>query len=172
MSYYRQMYYSQPSGTTEQPNSEAITTGVSETKGEEFSKRTSVSVTVSAGIELKAFSASVETSVTHELGYTSRTDVTQFQERTQNWGMTTPPRSTTVLWSPRHEIRPIRANGDIVGGQSGLVFDVEERVLTEYPGGQGAKVFVDGVETTVEDLKAAQFQTTIDTAVGPEGQEA
>ncbi|MEU1673935.1 hypothetical protein ABZ752_18180 [Streptomyces roseifaciens] len=60
----------------------------------------------------------------------------------------------------------------LVGGQRGLTFDVDERVLTEYPGSQGAKVFVDGVETTAEDLKAAQFETTTDTAVGSEDQKA
>ncbi|QIY58343.1 Vps62-related protein [Streptomyces sp. RPA4-5] len=155
VNYCRQMFYNNSQGTTQQDNSRAVTTGVSKTKGEEFSERTSISVTASAGIGIKAFSASAETSVTVEMGYTSRSEVTTFKEEQHTWAMSTPPRSSTALWSPRHEIMAIRKNGDVVG-QGGLPFDLNEHVLTEFPGASGATVLIDGVKKE-QDPKARPF---------------
>ncbi|MER5490759.1 Vps62-related protein [Streptomyces sp. NPDC002490] len=132
-SFYCQMHYDNSQGDSEQAPSDSVTTGISTERSEEFSTRTSVTVTASAGIELKGLTASVETSVTTELGYSSRYGVTQFTERTQTWPMTTPPRHSAALWSPRHEIRAVRKDGTVVGGQGGLVFDVDSRVYTQHP---------------------------------------
>ncbi|MDT0447779.1 Vps62-related protein [Streptomyces hesseae] len=159
VNYYRQMFYDNSGGSVDQPNSQSITTGVSTTESEEFSKRTSVTVSASVGVEIKAFTASVETSVTTELGYTSRYDVTVLKQKTDTWSMVTPARHSTALWSPRHEIVPIRKNGDVVGGQGGLKFDTDVRVFTQFPpapGASSARVLVNGVEEQ-EDPKVQPF---------------
>lgn len=157
VNYTLKMFRNNQHGTTEQPDSQAIKTGVTTEESNEYSKRTSVSVTASAGINVKAFSASVQTSVTTELGYSTRYGVTQLNETTTTWSMVTPPRSSGALWSATHEIIAIRKDGDTVGGQGGLKFDVDSRVSGEYPGGAGLKTFVDDTETTADDLKAQPF---------------
>ncbi|MCX5151830.1 hypothetical protein OHB36_34645 [Streptomyces sp. NBC_00320] len=133
LNFYCQLHYDNSHGSVEEPVKEAVTTGVSEEKSEEFSERTGVTVTASAGIEIKGFSAGMEVSVSHELGYSSRYGVTTFEERTLEWPMTVPARTSAALWSPRHEIIALREDGDPVGGQAGLVFDVESRIKTEFP---------------------------------------
>ncbi|MEU4955713.1 Vps62-related protein [Streptomyces lavendulae] len=133
VNFYCQMHYDNSQGNSEQEPTDSVTTGVSKEKSEEFSKRTSVTVTASAGIEIKAFSASLDVSVTTELGYSSRYGVTQFEERTQTWPLKVPPRHSAALWSPRHEIIALRNDGDPVGGQGGLSFDVDSRIYTQHP---------------------------------------
>ncbi|MGW7003654.1 Vps62-related protein [Streptomyces sp. NPDC054933] len=133
VNFYCQMHYNNMQGASEQEPTDSVTTGVSKEKSEEFSERTSVTVTASAGIELKAFKSSLEVSVTHELGYSSRYGVTQFEERTQTWPLKVPPRHSAALWSPRHEIVPLRADGDPIGGRGGLSFDVDSRIYTQFP---------------------------------------
>jgi hypothetical protein len=132
-SYYWQMHYDNTAGSAEQPVSQNVTTGISREKSEEFSKKTGVTVEASAGISFKGLGASVSTSTTTELGYSRRYGETQFSETTQVWPMVTPPRKACALWSPRHEIRSVRKDGTIVGGGSGLVFEVDSRINTEFP---------------------------------------
>jgi hypothetical protein len=129
------MHYDNSQGSSEQNPTDEVTTGVSTEKSKESSKRTSITVIASAGIESKGFSASLEVSVAHEFGYSSRYGVTQFEERRQSWPLTVPPRHSAALWSPRHEIIAIRQDGtgDPVGGQAGLTFDVDSRVYTQFP---------------------------------------
>ncbi|MEW2530329.1 Vps62-related protein [Streptomyces sp. NPDC047071] len=157
VSYFRQMFRNNANGTSPQEDTQSITTGVSKEKSEEFSSRTSVSVTASTGIQLKAFSASVETNVTVETGYSSRYGVTVFQEESRSWGMVTPPHSSCALWSPRHEIRAIRKNGEVIGGQGGLKFDENLRISGEYPGTGQARVLLDGTDVTEAEQKALPF---------------
>ncbi|MEU5127013.1 Vps62-related protein [Streptomyces mobaraensis] len=137
VSYYPQKHFDNSQGSVEESAPRTVTTGVSRTDSEEFSKRTGITVTASAGIELKGFSASVETSVSTELGYTSRHDITQFREVTDTWPLTIPPRKSAAIWSPRHEIIALRKNGDAVGGLGGLAFDIDSRIKTEYPAPAG-----------------------------------
>ncbi|MGY0061164.1 Vps62-related protein [Streptomyces sp. LZ34] len=157
VNYTLKMFRDNRHGTTEQPDSQSIKTGVATEESKEFSKRTSVSVTASAGINIKAFSTSVTTSVSTELGYSTRYGVTQLNETTTTWSMVTPPRSSGALWAATHEIIAIRKDGDTVGGQGGLKFDVDARVSGEHPGGAGLKTFVDDSETTADGLKAQPF---------------
>lgn len=161
VNYYCQMHYDNSQGSSEQNPEDQITTGVSTEASEEYSKRTSISVTASAGINIKAFSASVETSVTTELGYSSRYSVTQFNQRTQVWTLTTPPRHSAALWSPRHEIRAIRKNGDVIGGQGGLVVDVDSRIYTQYPAPTADQAPPDATTETLADKPFGDPQSNI-----------
>ncbi|MEV8530210.1 hypothetical protein AB0451_40155 [Streptomyces sp. NPDC052000] len=133
VNFYPHKHFDNSQGSVEESAPQEVTTGVSTTKGEEFSRRTNITVTASAGIELKGLSAWVQTSVSTELGYSSRYENTQFQELKDTWPLTVPARKSAAMWSPRHEIIALRANGESVGGQGGLVFDVNSRIKTEYP---------------------------------------
>ncbi|MFJ7416507.1 Vps62-related protein [Streptomyces sp. NPDC098077] len=133
LSFHPHKHFDNSQGSTEESAPQTVTTGVSKTKSDEFSERTSITVTAHAGIELKGFSAGIETSVATELGYTSRREVSQFEEVTDTWPLTIPAGKSAAIWSPRHELVAVRSNGDAVGGQGGLVFDVNSRIKTEYP---------------------------------------
>ncbi|MFD0168365.1 hypothetical protein ACFVJH_30125 [Streptomyces decoyicus] len=157
VNYTLKMFRNNQHGTTEQPDSQSVKTGVVSEESTEFTKRTNITVSASAGIAIEAFSASVQTSVSTELGYSTRYGVTQLNETTTTWSMVTPPRSSGALWAATHEIIAFRKDGDTVGGQGGLKYDVDARVSGEYPGGAGLKTFVDDTETTADDLKTQPF---------------
>ncbi len=144
VNYTLQIFRNNEAGTVPQPSNRRVTTGVSKERSEEYSRKTSVTVSASAGISIKAFSASIDTSVTTELGYSSRYGVTQFTEDSKDHGLITPPRSSGALWSATHEVIAIRKDGDAVGGQGGLRFDVDSYVTGEFPGSAGVRATVDG----------------------------
>ncbi|MGW1072323.1 Vps62-related protein [Streptomyces sp. NPDC002537] len=131
-SYFAQMHNDNSNGGQPQEPTQSVTTGVTESKSKEFSSKTGVTVTAKVGIEVKGLSAGVETSVTRELGYSTRTEVSVMQQQNFTWTLRTAPRTSAVAWSPRHEIRAVRRDGDVVG-QAALVFDVESRTYTQYP---------------------------------------
>lgn len=153
-SFYAHMHNHNTTSEVQNPT-QAVMTGVSTTKSEEFSKKTSVTVTAKAGIEIKGLSAGIETSVAQELGYSTRTEVSYFQENTFTWTLNTAPRTAAIAWSPRHDIRAVRADGDPVG-QAALVFDIESRTYTQYPpagdGVQQGGILVNGTADTDGDL--------------------
>ncbi|MGO4456412.1 hypothetical protein AB4039_03625 [Streptomyces sp. M-16] len=148
MNFYPHKHFDNSQGSVEESAPQTVITGVTTTKSEEFSKRTTISVTAKAGIEVKGFSAGIETSVSTELGYSSRNEVTQFQELQDVWPLTIPAGKSAAMWSPRHEIVARRKNGDAVGGQGGLVFDVNSRIKTEFPppAGQESRSLSEAVE--------------------------
>lgn len=144
VSYYWQQHLDNSQGASEQNPKQRVTTGVSKESSEEFTKRTSVTVTHGAGIMVQGISASQETSISMELGYSRRTGVTQFEEREEEWTMNTPARLTAVMWSLRHEIIAKRWDGDVVGGVGGLAFDLDSRVYTQFPAPVPAEAHTDG----------------------------
>ncbi|MGW5820555.1 Vps62-related protein [Streptomyces noursei] len=142
-SYFAQMHNDNSMGGQVQEPTQSVTTGVTESKSEEFSSKTGVTVTAKAGIEIKALSAGVETSVTREIGYSTRTEVSVMEEQSFTWTLRTLPKTSAVAWSPRHDIRAVRADGDPVA-QAALVFDVESRTYTQYPPANDAETGQDG----------------------------
>ncbi|WP_078962104.1 Vps62-related protein [Streptomyces hygroscopicus] len=153
-SFYAQMHNHNQTSETQNPSQEVVT-GVSNSNSQEFSRKTSITVTAKAGIEIKGLSAGIETSVAQELGYSTRTEVTYFQENRHTWTLNTAPGTAAVAWSPRHDIRAVRADGDPVG-QASLIFDIESRTYTQCPPaghgvGQGG-ILVNGTADTSGDL--------------------
>ncbi|WKK27178.1 Vps62-related protein [Streptomyces olivoreticuli] len=147
-------------GSETPPDSQAVTTGVTTENSQEYSRRTSVTVSASAGISFKGLSAGVETSATTELGYSTRYSVAQLVSETKTWSLLTPPRKSGALWAARHEIITLRKDGTDVGGRGGLKFDVDSRVTGEYPPAREAesavRVLVDGIEVA-DDPKDQPF---------------
>lgn len=147
VNYSLQIFRNNEAGTTPAESSVAVTTGVTKEKSEEFSKKTSVTVSASVGVEAKGFSASVSTSVSTELGYSTRTGVSLLNSVTKTHGLTTPPRSSGALWSATHEIVAVRKGGAAIGGQGGLKFDIDHYVTGEYPSSAGVAANVEGIDT-------------------------
>ncbi|MFC5724559.1 Vps62-related protein [Streptomyces gamaensis] len=142
-------------GSEPQPDSEAVTTGVSRTQGESFSRTTGITVGVTVGVEASAklfgsgTTTTVQTSVstTLEVGYERRYDITTMEERTVTRTLVTPPRSSGALWMERHELLPIRANGDLLSPTAKLPFRTVYYHTGQYPPASET-----GVEVRYEEL--------------------
>ncbi|GAA1285107.1 Vps62-related protein [Saccharothrix xinjiangensis] len=115
-------------------DSRAITTGVSGTDEEAFTKKTGVTVSASAGIEVKGLGLGASVSTTVELGYERRRSVTVLRSETKTHSLVTPPHTSGALWSETHEIRSFRADGSQVG-ETSLIFETSNYVNQQYPAG-------------------------------------
>ncbi|ANW18409.1 Vps62-related protein [Streptomyces clavuligerus] len=153
VSYYCQMHYDNTTGPVQQTNEQTVTTGVSKTKSEEFSTRTSIGISRTAGISMQGMEASQTLNFSIEFGYSVRYDNTQFEENSNKWSLSVPPKTAASLWSPRHEIIALRDDGTAVGGQGGISFDVESRVYVQYtPPGSAAAAPPSGEATQQSDI--------------------
>ncbi|WP_197048930.1 hypothetical protein [Streptosporangium roseum] len=138
-------YRDNRAGTVLQRESQRVTTGVTESAGDSFSKTTGITVGASIGVEVSAspFCMGVSTSVSAsfststEVGYERRRDVSTMVEDSKERGLDIPPRSTGCLWMEQHELEPIRADGSLLSNQASLDFRTDYYVTGEYPGGSG-----------------------------------
>ncbi|MEV7356414.1 hypothetical protein [Kitasatospora sp. NPDC091276] len=136
-------------GTVAQPESQTITTGVTQEAGWSFSVATGITVGASVGVEASAkpfgMGASVTTtasvSASIELGYETRRNVSTMASDSRERGLIIPPHSTGCLWMEHHELTPVRANGETLSTQSTLGFRTEYYVTGEFPGGSGVTPF-------------------------------
>ncbi|MGW2600276.1 Vps62-related protein [Streptomyces klenkii] len=135
--YKAEIYIDNRHGTVEQPQGQDVTTGFSREESETFTETTSITVSASAGIAYKAFSAGVGVSITREIGYERRTSVTEFSQVTQARKLTAPPRSAAVLWVETHHLEVYRSDGTMVGVP--LKFQFPSYVIGEYPANAGAR---------------------------------
>ncbi|WP_331734937.1 Vps62-related protein (plasmid) [Streptomyces sp. NBC_00597] len=128
-------------GSEPQPDSEAITTGVSREQGETFSVRTGISVSATVGVEASAkpfgiggsVSASTTVSASVELGYERRYGITTMESKTVTRSLVTPPKCSGALWMERHELLPIRGNGDMISNDAKLPFRTVYYHTGQYP---------------------------------------
>jgi hypothetical protein len=110
-----------------------ITSGVETTESETFWNSTGISITASAGIELKGFSASVSTTVTQEFGYSSQSTVTELEKRSRTVTMTTRPNHATAIWQKMTRFVLYRHDGTDVEPVATWDLGEDSHVLDEYP---------------------------------------
>jgi hypothetical protein len=110
-----------------------ITSGVETTESETFSQSTGISITASAGIELRGFSAGVSTTVTQEFGYSSQTSVTELLERSRTVTMTTRPNHATAIWPKMTRFVLYRHDGTQVESVASWDIGEDSHVLDEFP---------------------------------------
>ncbi|MFJ3219530.1 hypothetical protein ACIPLC_26855 [Kitasatospora sp. NPDC086801] len=117
-------------GSASQADSQSITTGVSRESTETYSAKTGISVSVEVGVELEAapFGMGAKSSVratvsaSVELGYEHRSGVTTMASKTITHSLAIPPKCSGALWMERHELFPIRRNGDMISADAKLSF--------------------------------------------------
>ncbi|GBG91749.1 hypothetical protein CBR_g53601 [Chara braunii] len=124
--------------------SQQVTFGIITKVTEEFTVRTHIEASVAAGIGMRAklgpLKLSVgpyvetQTSITKEIGYSKRYEVTEFSETTLDWTVETKPFHSVSLWSHCHEIVLLRHNGDPVADNAGMLININNhRLVVEYP---------------------------------------
>ncbi len=97
--------------SVEQPNSVQFTKGITTEEATRIWNATSVSVSAEAGIELKAFSAKVTTTVNREMGYETLHSLSELNSRTDTLAMQTPPKKAVALWQQVSRFTLYRHNG-------------------------------------------------------------
>ncbi|WP_069173483.1 hypothetical protein [Streptomyces griseus] len=143
-------------GSTEQQESQSITTGVTVESSESFSETTGMQVGTSVGVTVSAlpFGMGAETSVTNsvststELGYERRTGIAIMREETKTRGLNIPAHSSGCLWTEHHELLPVRADGKPLSNQANLGFGTVFYTTGEYPEGAGVTTFEEEADGT------------------------
>ncbi|MEU8917375.1 hypothetical protein [Streptomyces nigrescens] len=140
---------SSPISAADLPILEDHRNGGNRDQSEAFSITTGISISYGAGASLGFLSASNQISVSLELGYESRREVSFFKSESDEHGLVVPPRKAACLWFVRHELESVRADGSIVSGDDAMSFNVYSTLITQYPPGGAQAVHL--VKTLATD---------------------
>lgn len=109
-----------------------VKVGVSTTVSEAFSKKVGVSISYETGVSL-GIDAKVKGTLSHELGYSSATSVTSFQERTIRTELKTPGGHAAAMWAPRTLFQVRRADDTLVSAPLALEDNTPSFYVRQYP---------------------------------------
>ncbi|GBG91752.1 hypothetical protein CBR_g53604 [Chara braunii] len=142
--YHLEVHGGGPNNSARLTVGQQVTYGIITNITEEFTVKTHIEASVASGIVLRAKLGPLKiradpyveakTSLTREIGYSRRYQVTEFSVATHDFRVETNPFHSVSLWSQHHEIVLLRHNGDHVAGNSGLLVNINDhRLVVEYP---------------------------------------
>jgi len=110
-----------------------ITSGVEQSQSQTFWQSTGISITATAGIEIKGLSASVSTTISQEFGYSTTSSLTQLNYTSHTITMRTQPDHATAVWQKYTRFVLYRHAGVIQEPVAAWEFGIDSYVLDEYP---------------------------------------
>ncbi|MCB9758887.1 MAG: Vps62-related protein [Alphaproteobacteria bacterium] len=116
--------------STTQVQKDTIAVGVTKSQSETFSQKTGISVTAESGVSFIA-NGKVSATVTVELGWSTTTSVSQFESRTIERTLATPPNTSGALWVVHYKLYAVREDGTRFSQP--LTFDVSSFTHSQYP---------------------------------------
>ena len=131
--FYKRIFHNRNNTSVTQHNSVEIKSGVVTTESETFKQSTGISVTVSGGINVGVFSASVETTVSMEMGYESQTSISELQETTIHVDAVTLPGKATAVWQKWTRFIVKRHHGTGLQPVAAWDFGIDSYVIDEFP---------------------------------------
>ncbi|MEE9554960.1 MAG: Vps62-related protein [candidate division Zixibacteria bacterium] len=131
--YYKMQYYNYNQTSEIQTNSVTITSGVTTSESQSFWSETSVSLSVEAGVSIKAFEAKTIATVSTSFGYETQTSVSQLTERSVESSINTPPGKSAALWQEFNRYVLKRHNGTDFEVVASWEFGIDSYVTDEYP---------------------------------------
>lgn len=133
--------FSENRTSIEQQDQIAWSSGVSNSECKTFESSTTLSVSVSAGIQVKAVNLGVSGSISRTLGFSSSTSVSQFQSRENSTTLNTPAKSYGAIWSlcNRIMVRPGQAGADYLNAR--LFFREDKMVKDSQAIPPGAQAY-------------------------------
>jgi hypothetical protein len=122
--------FSENRTSMEQQDQITWSSGVSNSESQTFESSTTLSVSVSAGIQVKAVNLGVSGSISKTLGFSSSNSVSQFQSRDNSTTLNTPAKSYGAIWSlcNRIMVRPTAPNSNYLNAR---LFFREDRVVKD-----------------------------------------
>jgi len=131
--FYKMQYYNYNQTSEIQTNSVTITSGVTTSESQSFWSETSVSLSVEAGVSIKAFEAKTIATVSTSFGYQTQTMVSQLTERSVESSINTPPGKSAALWQEFNRYVLKRHNGTDFEAVAAWDFGIDSYVTDEYP---------------------------------------
>ena len=131
--YYKLQYHNHNQTSEIQTNSVLIRSGITTTESERIWDETSVSLSVEAGVSIKAFSAKVTATVSQSFGYETQTSVSELQQREVSSSINTSPGKAAALWQQYNRYILYRHNGIALEPVSSWEFGIDSYVTDEYP---------------------------------------
>ena len=131
--FYRRLFHNRNNTSVTQHNSVEIKSGVASTESETFKQSTGISITVSGGVNVGFFSASVSTTVSMEMGYESQTSITELHETTIHVDAVTLPGKATAIWQKWTRFIVKRHNGTSLQPVAAWEFGIDSYIIDEFP---------------------------------------
>jgi len=131
--YYKLQYHNHNQTSEMQTNSVLIRSGITTTESERIWNETEISVSVEAGLSIKAFSGKVTATVSRRFGYETQTSVAELQEREVSSSINTPPGKAAALWQRFNRYVLYRHNGVDLEPVTSWEFGIDSYVTDEYP---------------------------------------
>ncbi|QNE74192.1 hypothetical protein F0344_05850 [Streptomyces finlayi] len=135
--YHREGFINNKDGSIPQSRSSSWMTGVSEGVTKEWSAKVGVSVGfetgVKAGVLFAEATAKFSANLSIEAGYSSATRVEEMKSHTDTVELVAPPHHSAAMYGIQDELRMIREDGTVVGGQEGgLTFEQHDSSYYVY----------------------------------------
>jgi len=131
--FYKLLYHNHNQTSEVQTNSVTIRSGITTSESERIWNETEISVSVEAGLSIKAFSGKVTATVSRRFGYETETSVTELQETEIQSSINTPPGKAAALWQQYNRYILKRHNGTGFETVSSWEFGIDSYVTDEYP---------------------------------------
>ena len=131
--YYKLQYHNHNQTSEIQTNSVLIRSGITTTESERIWNETEISISVEAGLSIKAFSGKVTATVSRRFGYETQTSVAELQEREVSSSINTPPGKAAALWQRFNRYVLYRHNGIELEPVTSWEFGIDSYVTDEYP---------------------------------------
>lgn len=129
--FYSLVLFDNNQTSTSQTQSDTITTGISKSQTNTFSKTTGISITAESGVSFLGSGGKVSATISVELGWSSSTQVSQFQEHSVQRQLNTPAHKAAAQWAASYSMQLKRQDGTSVSAP--LEFETNSFTESEFP---------------------------------------
>jgi hypothetical protein len=131
--FYKLLYHNHNQTSELQTNNVIIRSGITTSESNRVWNETAISVSVEAGLSIKAFEAKVSATVSRAFGYETQTSVSELQEKSVASSINTSPGKAAALWQKYNRYVLFRHNGADLEPVSSWEFGIDSYVTDEYP---------------------------------------
>jgi hypothetical protein len=132
--FYRRLYHYYNQGSVEQPNSVAMTSGLTTSESQNIWNETDISLSAEAGLCFKALSGKITATVSKKFGYATQTSISELTQTTHTQAVTTPPGKAAALWQKYNRYTLYRIDGTNLEPDTSWEVGIYSFVESEYPG--------------------------------------
>ncbi len=131
--YYKFLYHYHNQTQIEQPCLWTVTSGITTTETERIWNETSISLSMEAGLNFKAFSGKITATVSRTFGYETQTSVSELRQTEVTTSVNVPPGKAAALWQRYNRYILYRHNGTELEPVTSWEFGINSYVVDQYP---------------------------------------